>query len=210
MSLVTNYQHTLDGDSSVLINKLKPVIHRKSVFLDRDGVLINDVEHIVDPRKVCICPFVEDFLDLITLEYNIIVVTNQSILARKLGTIRDYLRVTSEMLSFLPPKLHPNLILASFYHPEFSSSRKYSSWRKPLPGMFMYVFNSFRICPSLSLMVGDKLTDLQAAHSAGIAKLFHVKSELHSDEQSKVKLWSSSERCEICYLESLGSLRLPL
>ena len=46
--------------------------------------------------------------------------------------------------------------------------------RKPFPGMLIKACNKHNINPAASAMIGDKVTDKEAAHSAGIRHFFYA------------------------------------
>ena len=187
---MSSYSHRFNNNYSILTcHDYSP--SAKYLFLDRDGVLIEDVHYISDVKNVKLCPKVSSFLyEARRLGYCFCVVTNQSSVAQNIISIELYLQITFTFLSFLEKCLWPDLILASFYHPSFSHSSCRSNWRKPHSGMFDYVLTHNNCDVKNSIMIGDKHSDLLAAHSAGISKLCHVTSPLHTKEAMKIQSWS--------------------
>ena len=93
-------------------------LNDKVLFLDRDGVLIEDVHHIDTPEKVSIRPKVINFLKSAREKfYDLVIVTNQSSVSRSIITYEQYKDITDKFLSFLTEDLYPDLILSSFHLP---------------------------------------------------------------------------------------------
>ena len=64
--------------------------NNKAVFLDRDGVLIEDVNHIDSTSKVVICKNVISFLkEAVRNKFDLIIVTNQSSISRGIFHIKN-------------------------------------------------------------------------------------------------------------------------
>ena len=95
----------------------------KALFLDRDGVLIEDLNYIDCPSKVCLCKNVVPFLNFAYMnKYDLIILTNQSSVSRKIITYQRYVEISESILSKLPLKLYPKYILASFHLPDNSNN----------------------------------------------------------------------------------------
>jgi D-glycero-D-manno-heptose 1,7-bisphosphate phosphatase len=56
------------------------------------------------------------------------------------------------------------------YHPVhgLGEYKRESEFRKPAPGMILQACREFDIDPARSILLGDKHSDMQAGHSAGI------------------------------------------
>jgi len=137
--------------------------------------------------------------------YNVAILTNQSVVARGLSSIDSYINVTKKMFELLSIPHLPHLVLASFWHPSFSSVSSKSNWRKPNIGMFDYLVDNYGMDSSLSLMIGDKLTDLQPAASHNISNLIHIDTPSHPDEKQKVKDWARTSGKRVLFVDSLPS-----
>ena len=167
MIITDCYSHIQLSNISILHKRNFIEPRKKSLFLDRDGVLIKDVNHINSPEKVILTKNLGTFLKKARdLEFDIFVVTNQSSVARSIISIEDYLQITDKILSELIPYIYPDFILASFHHPDEKSASK--SWRKPDKGMFAFILDNFSYSPNESIMVGDQLSDLVPAYYVGI------------------------------------------
>ena len=72
---------------------------RKAFFLDRDGVLIEEKHFISNPKDVFLEKGVLEFLNfLYELRIPIIVITNQSGIARGFFNWQDYEKITERMI----------------------------------------------------------------------------------------------------------------
>jgi D-glycero-D-manno-heptose 1,7-bisphosphate phosphatase len=143
----------------------------KAIFLDRDDTLIEDPGYINDPDQVKLLDGVpEALIELKSLGYKLIVVSNQSAVARgivsekALGEIHDRIRqVLAERGAYL------DQIYYCPYHPEgvVAKYRKESDWRKPNPGMLLAAAKEMDIDLSQSWMLGNSDRDIEAGSRAG-------------------------------------------
>ena len=82
MKLEEFYDEEYSNSKSILKLKKKK-ISNKALFLDRDGILIEDVHHIDSPNKVRLCPNIINFLKESRYKgFHLIVITNQSSVSR--------------------------------------------------------------------------------------------------------------------------------
>ncbi len=170
----------------------------KAVFLDRDGVLIEDVNYIDCNSKVIICKNVISFLkEAIKNKFDLVIVTNQSSIPRGIISYKEYLSITECFLNKLEEEIFPHFILASFHLPHNSNGLDDFDWRKPGSGMFKYIINKRKYDVSKCYMFGDKLTDLIPAYECKIPKLFFIQSNLHKDEKAKIKKWNKMNSSSI-------------
>lgn len=198
------FSHIQLSNISILHRKNFISPRKKSLFLDRDGVLIEDVHYINSPEKVILSKNSEFFLKRARdLDYDLFVVTNQSSVARSIISIEQYLTITEKILSDLNPYLYPDFILASFHHPDEITSA--INWRKPENGMFNFVLENFSYPSKESIMVGDKLSDFLPAYSVGIRKFLFIKTDFHKKELNKVIQWviTLKDSVEIKYSDEL-------
>ena len=106
------------------------------------------------------------------MNYQIIIISNQSGIARGYFTLFDYEKLTKWMLDQFSKK---NIsILDVFFCPHGPKSK--CSCRKPKPGMLVDAQNKYHIDIEKSWMIGDKETDITGANSAGINNTILVKS----------------------------------
>ena len=164
----------------------------KTIFLDRDGVINKEVGYL---HKIEDFKFTEGIFDaclfFLRLDYQIIIVSNQSGISRGYYTEDDYKKLTLWMLNQFSLK---NIsILDSFHCPHGPDSE--CSCRKPMPGMLIAARDKFNINMRKSWLIGDKETDIEAANRAGIANTILVKSgHLINESNSNSKFIINSIR----------------
>lgn len=137
----------------------------RAVFLDRDGVINVDrgyVHRIEDFEFVPGIPFMLRELQLDG--WRLVVVTNQSGIGRGLFSEDDYERVTQHMREQLAAH---GVRLDGVYHCPHAPDQG-CGCRKPKPGMLLRAAASLGLDLSRSVLVGDKESDMQAAHAAGL------------------------------------------
>jgi len=153
----------------------------KTIFLDRDGVINKEVNYL---HKIKNFEFIEGIFDACLyfqdLDYKIIIISNQSGIARKYFNENDYKILTEWMLG----QFYKNSIsiLDIFYCPHGPESQ--CNCRKPKPGMFIDAKYKHRINMRESWMIGDSESDIQAANTAGISNTILVRSGHLIDESN--------------------------
>ena len=143
----------------------------KAIFLDRDETLIEDPGYINHPDQVKLLDGVaEALVELKALGYMLIVVSNQSAIARGivteevLGDIHNRLKqLLAEKGAFL------DRIYYCPYHPDgaIAKYRKESDWRKPAPGMLLAAADQMDIDLDQSWLIGNSHRDIEAGLRAG-------------------------------------------
>lgn len=144
---------------------------RRAVFLDRDGTLNFDggYTHRVEDLQL-MDQVVEGLREIQGMGFDLIVVTNQSGIARGRFTI-DQLHAFHEALAGELAR-HEVYIKAFYYctwHPEakLAEHRGQSPLRKPEPGMLLQAAADHKLDLAGSYMIGDKLDDVLAGQRAG-------------------------------------------
>ena len=152
------------------------------VLLDRDGVLNEDrADYVKNPSELVLIPGVgEAIAHLNGAGIKVAIVSNQSAVGRGIisPTMLEQInqRLTSELAK---AGARIDLFLVCTDAPETPSQR-----RKPAPGMLREALSHFRISPSEAVMIGDQLTDLEAAKAAGVAR-FLVRTGKGAHTQAK-------------------------
>ena len=155
----------------------------KVAFLDRDGVINKDIGYLNKWDLFEYKPFVKSALRKLTRAgYQLIVVTNQSGIARGYYSEKDYNVLTLEMIKDL--RMSGIHLLDHFYCPHYSQGiiKQYAvkcNCRKPRPGLFKKAFKKYNVDRYKSVMFGDRESDIQAAHDAGIEYRFLIKNDIN-------------------------------
>ena len=143
-----------------------------ALFLDRDGVLIEEVDYLARPEQVRLIPGSAAAVRRVNdAGWKVVVVSNQSGVARGLfpeSALSEIHRAISAQLL-----AEAGAMIDAFYycphHPTegIGAYRIDCDCRKPKPGMLLRAAAELGIDTSKSWMVGDRLTDLRAGASAG-------------------------------------------
>lgn len=161
----------------------------KAFFLDRDGTINVDYNFVHTPAEWTWCEGAVEALQWIRAQdFKIIVVTNQSGIARKRYTeqhVQDLHQWVDTQLA------KQDITIDGWYyaphHPKHDPEKKYAPEdRKPSTGMFRKAAQKFDIDFSWSFMAGDKITDLMPAVELGMTPLF-IRSR-HEPNQDKTWL----------------------
>jgi D-glycero-D-manno-heptose 1,7-bisphosphate phosphatase len=137
-----------------------------AVFLDRDGTIIEDVHFIKSPAQVKVIPGAPEAIRRINSAGSlVIVVTNQSGIARGYSTVEDYESVREHYEALLAKSgAH---IDASYYCPHHPSVDGPCECRKPGTLLFEQAMRDFSLVPARSAYVGDRWRDVAAAKKLG-------------------------------------------
>ena len=153
----------------------------KTIFLDRDGVVNKEINYLY---KIDDFEFIEGIFDAClyfqNLGYEIIIVTNQSGIARGYYNESDYKIITNWMLAQFRDR--GITILDTFHCPHGPKST--CECRKPKPGMFIEAKKTHNTDMKNSWMIGDKEVDIKAANAAGIKNTILVRSGHVIDESN--------------------------
>lgn len=143
----------------------------KVIFLDRDGTINKDTHYLYRKDDFEFLSGVKEaLLSFQTAGFKLIVITNQSGIARGMYSEGDYALLNEWMISEL--KKDGISIAASYYcsHLPYAVIEKYRidcDCRKPKLGLFKKAMADFGIDESASWAIGDKMRDLAICeHSA--------------------------------------------
>jgi D-glycero-D-manno-heptose 1,7-bisphosphate phosphatase len=150
------------------------VSRRPAVLLDRDGVLIEDVDLLVRSEQICVLEGVPAALGrLAAAGFALVVVTNQTVIARGLldedeaailnDAVRERLRAAGapELDGVYVCPHHPNATVERY--------RLDCECRKPRPGLVLRAAVELGLDLGVSTLVGDRPSDVAAGASAGCA-----------------------------------------
>ncbi len=133
-----------------------------AVFLDRDGTIVEDPGFLHEPEKLKLLPgAAEAIRRLNEAGYRVIIVTNQSGIARGRYTVRDYEAVQERLGALLTA--HGARIDGAYFCPHHPQLSGPCDCRKPGVKLFHAAQAAFDIDFSRSWWVGDRLSDVQPA-----------------------------------------------
>ena len=143
----------------------------KAIFLDRDNTLIHDPGYINHPDQVTLMEGAPEALcDLRALGYRLVVVTNQSGVARGIVTEAVLHEIHDRMEALLAERgARLDGIYYCPFHPDgvIEKYRQPSDWRKPNPGMLLTAAQEMGIDLRQSWCLGDSFSDVEAGIRAG-------------------------------------------
>jgi D-glycero-D-manno-heptose 1,7-bisphosphate phosphatase len=152
---------------------------RRAAFLDRDGVINRDHGYVGRWEDFEFLPgAIEGMRMLQDAGYVLIVVTNQSGIARGYYTEADFGTLTRKMLDTLHEQgVHVTAVYHCPHHPQGTVAELAieCDCRKPAPGMLLRAAKEHSLLLPDSVMIGDKLSDLIAAQRAGVGRLLGVR-----------------------------------
>ncbi|MCK9373384.1 MAG: D-glycero-beta-D-manno-heptose 1,7-bisphosphate 7-phosphatase [Sulfuricurvum sp.] len=140
---------------------------QKALFLDRDGVVNVEKNYL---HKIEDFELMEGIVDVCRLYQNqgylIIIVTNQSGIARGYYSEEDFKRLSEWMVGYFKAL---GIRISHIYHcPHHESIDGACECRKPEPGMFLTAQKQYDLDMNLSVMIGDNERDIEAAIRAGV------------------------------------------
>ncbi len=143
----------------------------KAIFLDRDDTLIEDPGYINYPDQIKLLDGVaEALIELKALGYKLIIVTNQSAVARGIVTEKVLGEIHNRLKQLLTEKgVFLDRIYYCPYHPDgaVAKYRKESNCRKPNPGMLLKAADEMDIDLGRSWCIGNSSSDIEAGLRAG-------------------------------------------
>lgn len=141
----------------------------KALFIDRDGTINIEKHYVYRKEDFVFTPGILDLLKHFTDNgYLIIIITNQSGIARGFYSEDDYNILNDWMLNeFELEGIKITKVYHCPHHPDFTGP---CNCRKPRPGMILQAIKEFNINPSASVLIGDKKSDILAGENAGIGE----------------------------------------
>ncbi len=168
---------------------MMPVIYRRirgfersrrvpAVFLDRDGVLVEEVGHL---HRVADIHYVEGALaalaGLKAAALPLVLVTNQAGIGRGLYRWDDFERVQAQIdRDVAAYGVRFDGVWACAAHPDGVGTYAHTShpFRKPNPGMIFDAAEFMHLDVNRSWLIGDQPSDIEAGLRAGVAGVCHV------------------------------------
>lgn len=136
-----------------------------TVILDRDGVISEEPDGIPSVIEWQALPgSLQAIARLSQNGYRVVLAVNQAELAGRKFTIEEFNAINQKMLSHLAQ--YGGMIEAIFFCP-CSPREQNCNCRKPKPDMLKDIASRLRINLEKVPYVGDRITDMQAARTAG-------------------------------------------
>lgn len=177
-----------------------------TVFLDRDGTINIDhgYVHEIDNFHF-IEGAIEAMQELKKMGYALAIVTNQSGIGQGVYTEDQFMQLTEWMdWSLADRDVDLDGIYYCPHHPEASVEeyRQVCDCRKPNPGMLLEAQKELKADMSSSIMVGDKLADMQAGRAAKVGTNVLVR--------SGQAITAEAEACADIVIDSIAQLPAAL
>ncbi len=178
---------------------------RKAAFLDRDGIINQDLSYV---SEICDFNFKKGIFNLLRIlnlkGYVIFIVTNQSGIARGFYTETQYSKLTNYYINILKKVgIEIKDILHCPHHPNFSKPPLDKCYcRKPKPGLFLKIKENHNINMKNSIAIGDSMRDLEAAFNSGINKRFLITNK-KIESKYETNIFCSLEECSEFISENL-------
>jgi len=159
---------------------------RGALFIDRDGTLIADAHYLSDATRVKLLPgAAEAVCAAAAVGVPVVVVTNQSGIARGLITERQYLAVRDRMNALLAAEGAE--VEATLHCPHWAAITGPCDCRKPGLGMYRQAEASLGIALSQSAYIGDRWRDVQPALALGGVGILVPGSETPVDDMEAAR-----------------------
>ena len=143
-----------------------------AIFLDRDGVINRNYGYVYKQENF---DFIDGIFDIARhaykLKYKLIVITNQAGIGRGYFTEEQFHYLTAWMCEQFSAAESPiERVYYSPYHPTAGVGKylKDDYSRKPNPGMIFQAQKDFSIDLGSSILIGDKVSDIQSGIAAGV------------------------------------------
>ncbi len=159
-----------------------------ALFLDRDGVIVKEVDYLADPRDVALETGAAELIAWAHARgFAVVSITNQAGIARGRFGWPDFEAIEAEIARRLAlAGVAIDLTVACAFHPEHTPDygAAHAGWRKPGPRMIELAAEKLGVARALSMMIGDKASDIEAARNAGLVGAIHVLTGHGADERA--------------------------
>ena len=142
---------------------------QKAIFLDRDGVLLNDAGqyYIYKTDDIIINNGVIDALKRFTdMGFLLIVVSNQGGIAKQIYTKEDVEKIHSKLKKQFEIE---GIVINEYYYCPHHSDVEKCLCRKPESLLIEKALARFNIDPNISFMIGDNKRDIEAGKQVGLS-----------------------------------------
>jgi D-glycero-D-manno-heptose 1,7-bisphosphate phosphatase len=208
-----------DGIWAEVLRPVAAVQHpRPALFLDRDGVIVEEVGFLRRAEDVRLIAGAAAAIAHANVRgIPVIVVSNQSGLGRGLFDCDDFVRVQQTMIAALARGgASLDAVFAAPHHPDAAPRFRHPDHpcRKPNPGMLLRAAAALRLDLAASWIIGDRATDMVAGCRAGLAGGLHVATGegAHVHERAAARLVGRSGRFTVFLAATIAEAvgRVPL
>jgi len=187
---------------------------RPALFLDRDGVVVEDVDYLHRVEDVAICPRAAAVIAVANRSaIPVVLVTNQSGIARGYYGWAEFQAVQQAITAAVADAgARFDAVYACPHHRDGKGALAHPDHpaRKPNPGMLRRAGEALSIDLARSWLVGDRASDIEAAKRAGLAGALHVQTG-YGRAESAAALALSRPGFDVRAAASIaGALMLPL
>jgi len=181
---------------------------RPALFLDRDGVIVEEVGYLHRPADVRLIPGAGETIAAANrAAVPVVSVTNQSGIGRGLYGWVEFAETEDRVAADLAARgAHLDMVLACPYHVDGMRPYRHPAHpcRKPQPGMILRAGERLNLDLARSWIVGDRADDLLTGRAAGLAGGLHVLTGHGRAERTQAKA-VASEKFQVRSAESIGS-----
>jgi len=155
-----------------------PAPGRPALFLDRDGVIVEDTKYLCRAEDIIMIPGAAGVIAAAnTRGIAVVLVTNQAGIGRGYYGWSEFKAVQQAIVFTLVAEgARLDAVYACPHHPEGRDEFAHPDHpaRKPNPGMLLQAACDLALDLKRSWLVGDKVSDIEAAKRAGIAGAMQV------------------------------------
>jgi D-glycero-D-manno-heptose 1,7-bisphosphate phosphatase len=156
----------------------RPAHGRPALFLDRDGVVVEETGYLCRATDVILIPGAIDVISAANKRgVPVVMVTNQSGIGRGYYGWSEFRSVQDALLTMLADRdAKIDAVYACAHHPNAKGILAHPDHpaRKPNPGMLLQAASDLALDLKSSWLVGDKAHDIEAAKRAGMAGALQV------------------------------------
>jgi len=177
------------GDDEIwrqTLNRAMGPGRRPALFLDRDGVVVDEVNYLHRVEDVRLVDGVWEIISKANaLSLAVVIVTNQAGIGRGHFGWEEFVAVQEAIIDGLAGQgAFVNAVYACPHHAEGKPPHDVADheYRKPNPGMLLRAARDLPISLADSWIVGDRAGDIEAGRNAGLAGGLHILSGHGADD----------------------------
>lgn len=204
-----------DGIWCQTLNRVANRKPRSVLFLDRDGVIVEEVHYLHRPEDVVLIEGASELISAANAkDMPVIVVTNQAGIGYGKYNWQDFMNVQERILSELDARnAYVNAVFACPFHAKGLPPYQHPDHpsRKPNSGMLEKASAHFPIDWKTSWIIGDRASDLMAGQNAGLTSGIHVATgHGHDPEEQRAAQELHTEHFNVYAMDSIAQAAHPL